>query len=333
MVKVILQTFVFLLLIFNSQAQDQYIYKKNFRGEIEIYGAKNGIQELSPLGTIKRNFRGEMVVEYKNNNQSRTSPYDKPINYDAYKIPLYDYTSEVNTLLSYLALQQNQLKVSTEETNASNNIYTTWLKKEEAKAANFTKNLISFYSKFEDKPSKLSDGWKNVIITSEALQATGNTLSVRYNIGYAKISDNKVVLYYEKDGTLPIFDGFDISRFVGGSLKSCKAIVKDDYNIKTLYFVDNMIDTAARSNKPKMASIRFNLKNPFQQAGVHMYKTGTSIDDPSFFVVDFKDTNPLSFRYRTYLGKYDYVVFEGTKRIKGSVELVEDKITIVDVNN
>lgn len=233
-------------------AQSTVVYKRNpFTGVLEVYQSVGGFPTGSPIYKIKRNLYGYLEVE---NVDASTDPYTRKPNYSGYNNfkPYQLPAKEIfETLENLNKRAEFDYILSQPETSNSNfekgyNEVIEYIQKRSL----FAKSLVEFYNGNISFPTKIDDGWHEVVSTSNL-----GTLGLDYKYGICKISNNKIEEYYENLNIFDLKTGYVFQKIkldVISPIKNCRSTYRaagsEKYN--TIYFMDNILDSTKKIENP-----------------------------------------------------------------------------------
>lgn len=266
-----------LLYTVNIKAQD-FIYKRNYSGEIDVYSKQNGVIQALPIGTFSRNvygyveFKSRETVFYKQSNeQVDLPPKIEPI------VPQFEsVTSVVNTLNVYLNLIKIQSQQKKQSEVGINNLKTLF-----SKMNMDYMNLTDFYNQLSEKPKEIRNGWHNITVTSNPNEA-GIILNNKkmVEVGYALVKSNKIQDIILCDWS----NGMNFSNppiITSNSITECKSFYKRKNSASTdlceVYFLDYLLDSNSSATVPPLGKCTFTISPSIPKAVVGIFKQNPKV--------------------------------------------------------
>ena len=250
MKKIILTSTLLLLFLGNIRAQN-YVYRTNYNGEVEVYQSDNsGTIKGNPIGVCKKNYNGDYI--YTANTMTNIYPPKRDLpqsqNQNNREIVPSFYPD-----FSYLNYSRTQ---NTSTSNSANETYSNILAEHTKSVEAEQKYLEGLFNRFINKPKKVMDGWHALKYFNET-QSSTHEITKFSNNGFAKVLDNKIVqILTERLYSKNIWEVSDISY--SSTISQCKALFKGNGEIgySESYFVQNIVDST-NINLPSMYNISF----------------------------------------------------------------------------
>jgi len=278
----LLITFLLTLIINLSFSQSSVVYKRNPFGELEVYQSQGGLPTGSPIYKIKKNVYGYLEVE---NVDASTNPFTKKpdyANYNNFK-PYQLPAKEIFTTLEVLNKRTEYDQLITNPNTSINSTASQLLKDAQTFMQNrsvIATNLLNFYNSNVEFPKKLKDGWYDVTKISkytpnETEQRMGFKEGNEFTIGICKVVSNRISEYYENINLFDLKTGFVFQKInldVASTVNNCKSTyrTKNENQYNTIYFLDNILDSAKQIESPDFGYYTINTANNFNSQNLTM---------------------------------------------------------------
>lgn len=275
--KKLILTALFAILVGHTMFAQDYIYKRNSFGQIEVFESSNGFPQGQKLATIKRNIYGYIEVENSKGSQNITTtenPYSRmptitPIT--PYLAPVVSIMNTINTFIEVnkkVAASQNNQTLSRDGVAK----YKATMEKMAQQYTQFT----NFYNSVPNKPSKVKDGWHSVVIMSSSLAKDFNEINKAGGIqqiekliqlGYGYVVNNKLQKTIECSFTQTV-EFVKPSILSGNAIENCKTYYKwkDSKGVPDeVYFIDYILDETEIASLPLLGTFKFNFSDKIEE--------------------------------------------------------------------
>jgi hypothetical protein len=254
-----------------AHSQD-YIYKPNAQGQVEVYKASYGIPQGTAIARISRNSSGYVEIRSLNSDpyfQKNQDPYSNRISYQAVRSFMAPVASIMNTLNAYRELLNRQERVrSQQDADATlNNLKSLF-----ADMQTSIDNLVSFYNSVRDKPAYVTDGWHNVVEVGRINLTAAGLGDKTIQFGWAYVESNSVKEVITREFT----GGIEFSNLPmdPAPIIDCKASKKST----EVYFIDYILDRNSHAPEPTIGKQYFDIADNINGLIVEVYK-----NDPKIF--------------------------------------------------
>jgi hypothetical protein len=291
--KIFILLFAFCIQI--KAYSQNYIFKKNTFGEIEVTNSSFGANTGTVIAKFKKNALGfiELQTEQSAFRQSYQPWIERPI-ITPIQPQLSSVSSIMNSINIYLTTLQpfNQVyasKSSSEENEKIDQQVNREFNSIQAKAKEFKQ----FYNCFNGKPTSLPNGIYSILLMSkrpsirpeiadeeinkEMSQIMKGIDTVMDN-GYAVVVNNKITYLINQQGGSEVYESHDSTTFIGGYIKDCKAILRTGDNLVEVYFIDFLLDSKPLSAPPSLGAINFTLPTNLAGQIIYVYPAKTLSD-------------------------------------------------------
>lgn len=242
-----------------ASAQNSYVYKRNLlTGNLELYQSSGGFPVGSPIFQIKKNVWGYIEIEgleVNTNPFSRRPDYSNLNTFNSYTLPSKDIINSIQVINKKTEYDRAYIDGGS---NYSSQKIINEMKRNMRSESDYARSLLDIYNSTISFPSSLSDGWYEVVDIHLSNRGVAFDVDAPYSywFGICKVRDNKVVEYYRNMHFeyLKDSDVFEKSNLESiSSISNCKSVIKPlkDDRFRTLYFIDNIFDSAKQINDPK----------------------------------------------------------------------------------
>lgn len=343
MKKTLLFGLLFCFASLSIKAQD-FIYKRNFLGEIEVYNSSFGLPQGQPISTLKVNIYGNLELS-NNKNGEAFKETENVFNYRKKLVPVKPYLAPVADIVNsynvYASSAINlQKKAESEIPQEYLNGMNASAKKEQAKASNFK----MFYRSFLDKPNIVNDGWHKVIILQKAPYSSEtqrnklssiieNGIDTILSVGFAHVNDNKInqLFWGGSDWSNTIFTGYIESRFAGGIINKGFSNLRFDTEIVELYFIDYLLDPKPLPTYPHLGGVKFNFPQKNTGESIFMFMNNVFVGG----LMNYEEKDPRNMNMVNFAlvmeGQYTYKIGINPPYKTGSFIVRDGQITPVNV--